>query len=141
MKFIGLKGREIKITNASDYIIDWNGKSRSKIQEKVKTALIPIWKGMVVYEEFPVVGTKLTLDFYNRTSDIAIEVQGKQHTQYIPFFHGESKLVFADQLKRDREKRDFCANNGIKLVQIFEKENNLITTEFILKLINGHTRN
>lgn len=139
MKFLDPKGREKKLTNASDYTIDWNGKSRSKIQEKVKAALIPIWKGMVVYEEFPVVGTRLTLDFYNRTQEIAIEVQGNQHTKYIPFFHGESKLKFVDQLNRDRQKRDFCFQNGIKFVQIFEKENALITTEFILKLINGHT--
>ena len=139
MIFIDAKGKPKKLNNSYKYFIDWDGKSRSLIQEKVKRAIKEIWYGMPVYEEFPVIGTRLTLDFYNRHLSVAIEVQGNQHIKHIPFFHGDSKLTFVDQLKRDRQKRDFCEKNTIQLIQIFEKDAPKISPSFIQSLINGPT--
>ncbi len=139
MKFVDLKGREKKLSNSGDYLINWEGKSRSKIQEKVKSCLKEMWYGMPVYEEFPVIGTRLTLDFYNHYLSVAIEVQGNQHIKHIPFFHGKSKLPFVDQLNRDRQKRDFCEANGIILIQIFEKDAPKLSPKFLQELIDGPT--
>jgi hypothetical protein len=120
MQFQTLKGSKRKIKKPQRYIIDWKGKSRSKLQFRAKEAVFPYWRHDVVFEEFPVAGTRLTLDFYNATRKIAIEVQGTQHTKYNPFFHGKNRLNFIYQIEKDVMKADFCSLNGIVLVEIFE---------------------
>ena len=77
MRFKTLTGRTRSVANAKKYLISWNGKSRSKIQFATKQFLQKYWKHHIVFEEFPVAGTKLTLDFYNATKKIAVEVQVK----------------------------------------------------------------
>lgn len=79
------------------------------------------WKSDVVFEEFPIIGTRLTLDLYNANKKIAIEVQGRQHTGFVKFFHGH-RMNFLHQLKRDQTKEKFCEINGIKLLTVYEKD-------------------
>ena len=66
MTFFKLNGQKAR-KSIVRYKIDWDGGSRSKFQKSVKDALREIWGGHVVYEEFPIVGTKMTLDFVNLT--------------------------------------------------------------------------
>ena len=103
------------------YLIDWDAKSRSKIQFKVKKFLKKYWKNHVVFEEFPVAGTRLSIDFYNANKKIAVEVQGSQHTKYNSFFHGGHKNNYLEQLKRDEMKFKFCELNEIQLIEIYDK--------------------
>jgi len=65
MKFIDSYGRERNLKNAKKYLINWDKPSRSKFQTRVKDFLRSYWQHDVVFEEFRVVGTRLTLDFYN----------------------------------------------------------------------------
>ena len=120
MRFKTLTGAERTVKKARSYLIDWNGKSRSKIQFQAKQFLKKYWSNHIVFEEFPVAGTKLSLDFYNANKKIAVEVQGKQHTKYVPFFHGSNKINYLNQLKRDRDKLKFCEINNIQLVEIYD---------------------
>jgi len=120
MTFKTLLGKRRKIKRPVIYLINWEKKSRSKLQSRVKGFLKVFWDGDVVFEEFPVVGTRLTLDFYNATKNIAIEVQGNQHTKYNKFFHKGNKINYLNQLKRDDEKLAFCELNTIKLVEVHE---------------------
>jgi len=122
MIFKTITGSTKRLPKAKRYIIDWGGKSRSKLQFGVKEFLLPYWSGDVVFEEFPVVGTKLTLDFYNANKKIAVEVQGAQHLKYTPFFHGASKSTFLGQIRRDDMKQSFCELNKIILVEIYSKD-------------------
>jgi hypothetical protein len=122
MIFKTITGSTKRLPKAKRYIIDWGGKSRSKLQFGVKEFLLPYWSGDVVFEEFPVVGTKLTLDFYNANKKIAVEVQGAQHLKYTPFFHGASKSTFLGQIRRDDMKQSFCELNKIILVEIYPKD-------------------
>lgn len=119
MKFKTLSGKERSITKAHKYLIDWDGKSRSKIQFSVKSFLKEFWSKKIVFEEFPVAGTRLSFDIFNASEKIAIEVQGQQHTKYTPFFHGKNKYNYINQLFRDKEKFDFCKLNEIKLIEIY----------------------
>ncbi|MDA1237346.1 MAG: hypothetical protein O3A15_00175 [Proteobacteria bacterium] len=64
----------------------------------------------------------MSLDFYNANKKIAVEVQGGQHTKYVPHFHGGYKNNFIAQLNRDQKKLDFCRLNDITLVEIYEKD-------------------
>lgn len=121
MHFLTLTNKKRNCKNAKKYLINWSSKSRSKFQENVKKFLFKYWCQDIVFEEFPIVGTRLTLDFYNANKKIAIEAQGRQHVQFIQFFH-QDRLNFLHQLKRDQNKEKFCELNGIKLVTIFEKD-------------------
>ncbi len=119
MKFKTLYGKEKLLKNASKYLINWRKKTRSKFQDEVKKFLKPFWEGDFVFEELRLVDTRMTFDFYNANKKIAIEVQGKQHTKFIPFFHG-TRSEFLQQLKRDSKKLEFCEMNGIKLIEIYD---------------------
>jgi very-short-patch-repair endonuclease len=121
MKFIDSYGRERNLKNAKKYLINWDKPSRSKFQTRVKDFLRSYWQHDVVFEEFRVVGTRLTLDFYNANKKIAVEVQGAQHTKYVKFFH-KNKFKYSDQLKRDEKKFQFCEANKIKLAEVYPQD-------------------
>jgi hypothetical protein len=120
MRFKTLTGATRTVKKAKNFLIDWDGKSRSKIQYNTKQFLKKYWSNHIVFEEFPVAGTKLSLDFYNANKKIAVEVQGKQHTKYVPFFHGKNKINYINQLKRDQDKLKFCELNDIQLVEVYD---------------------
>lgn len=121
MQFETLAGRR-KTVSVQRYLIDWNNDSLSKFQRRVKDFLHHYWKNHVVCEEFPVVGTRMRLDFYNVTRRIAIECDGEQHNQYNKHFHGGSLSVFQKQLERDDKKTEWCRINGITLARIYEED-------------------
>lgn len=136
MRLKNIRGRLV-FKNCISKKINWNGKSRSNLQFLVKQALYPIWGKDVVFEEFPCFGTKNTIDFFNATRKIAIEVQGAAHTKYIPHFH-KNEFDYLAQINRDNTKRFFCEINGIKLIEVFEEERNKINTTFLKHLIETH---
>lgn len=121
MKFKTINGSSAELKNPKRYLIKWRGKSRSKFQLSVKHFLFPYWKNDIVFEEFKLVGTRLSFDFYNANKKIAVEVQGGQHTKYVEFFHG-NRFTYLQQLKRDEKKLKFCEANGIILVEIYPKD-------------------
>ncbi len=131
MNFKTLYGKEKPLRNSHRYKIKWNGKSRSKFQRTVKTFLYPYWRYDAVFEEFRVLGTQLTLDFYNHTKKIAIEVQGAQHLQFVKHFH-KTRANFVRQIRRDDKKMDFCELNKIKLLQIYPDDK--LSEEYFEKL-------
>jgi len=123
VKFKSLVGGDKSIKKPYRYVIKWDGKSRSKFQFGVKQYLKQYWKNDIVFEEFPVVGTALTIDFYNHTRRIAVEAQGGQHERYVSHFHGKhNRYNFLRQLKRDQRKLDFCELNNITMVEIYYKD-------------------
>lgn len=121
MKFKTLDGKERTLRNAKSYIINWDKKSRSKFQFEVKIFLKKYWEEDVVFEELKVVGTRLSLDFFNASKKVAIEVQGHQHFSYVKFFHG-NRINYLNQIKRDYKKIEFCELNKIKLIEIYPKD-------------------
>lgn len=63
----------------------------------------------------------LPFDFYLPDYNICIEFQGKQH--YIAVEHFDKHGGFDIRLKHDQIKREYCKNNGIKLLEITYKDN------------------
>ena len=120
MEFKTIHGGVKRIKNVKKRIIDWGASSKSKRQREVKKFLKKYWKNHVVFEEFPVAGTRLSIDFYNANKKIAVEVQGSQHTKYNSFFHGGHKNNYLEQLKRDEMKFKFCELNDIQLIEIYD---------------------
>jgi len=62
--------------------------------------------------------TKLELDFYIEELKIGFEVQGAQHYQFVPHFHGTIEN-YEKRKQYDIEKRDLCYGAGVKLIEIF----------------------
>ena len=121
MIFKTLTGSTKSIPKVKNYLIDWRGSSRSKFQRSVKYFLEEYWSNHIVFEEFPMAGTKMTFDFYNANKKIAIEVQGQQHTKFTRFFH-QRRSNFASQIRRDEQKSQFCDLNKLKLVEIYPED-------------------
>ena len=117
VKFYTLNGKQRRITRPYRYNIDWDGKSRSMMQSMVKEFLKEFWFNDIVFEEFPVAGTRMTIDLYNDTHKAAVEVQGRQHDEYVKYFH-RNKLEFLKQQRRDADKREYCRINDILLIEI-----------------------
>ena len=118
MKFIDQYGKQRNLKNAKKYLINWEKPSRSKFQTNVKKFLRLYWENDIVFEEFRVVGSRLTLDFYNANKKIAVELQGAQHTKFVKHFH-KTRANFLRQIRRDDKKMDFCKINNIDFLQIY----------------------
>tara|TARA_R110002153_G_scaffold15094_1_gene54198 strand:+ start:357 stop:767 length:411 start_codon:yes stop_codon:yes gene_type:complete len=122
MIFKTLIGSTKRVKKPKNYMVKWDKPSRSKMQFGVKEFVKTYWFNDVVFEEFPIVGTRMSLDLYNANKNIAIEVQGAQHLKYTPFFHGKSKTTFLSQIRRDNDKEEFCKLNDIKLVEVYPED-------------------
>lgn len=118
--------------NVSKYSIDWEGESLSIIQRKVKKFLKPYWEKHVVYEEFPVYGSRLKVDILNATLKIAVEVNGPQHDDF-HYFHNNSPAAYLQGIKNDMKKAEWLEKNGFKLIEINQNEVNSLSLEFFIK--------
>lgn len=77
----------------------------------------------------------LHFDFavFNDSNIIAlIEYQGEQHYQPVSFFGGDNK--FEKQSENDNRKRNYCKDNGIKLIEIpyTESVNDVLDRELLV---------
>ena len=129
MRLYDVKGN-LKRKNVSKYLIKWDKKSRSSLQFRVKQFLKDYWQSQIVYEEFPVYGTRLKVDFLNATKKIAIEVNGPQHSNFNKFFHANSRLKYLDSIKRDLKKADWLELNSFCLIEIEENEITELSQKF-----------
>lgn len=132
MRLYNIKGK-LQSRLVSKFLIDWDKKSRSKIQFKVKQFLKPYWQNHIVYEEFPVYGTRLKVDLLNATKKVAVEVNGRQHSSFNKFFHNNSRAEYLKSIKRDVEKANWLELNEYTLIEIEEDEVPNLGREFILK--------
>lgn len=131
MFFQSSNGKVLNIPHAMRHMIKWDEKSKSQIQFRTKQFLHKYWKQHVVFEEFPIPHTRMSLDFLNMSMNVAVEVQGAQHLGYNKFFHGNTRYKYLQQLKRDQFKFDFCKEYGIILVEIYKEEE--LTVDFFRK--------
>jgi hypothetical protein len=127
-----VKGK-LQSKNVTKYLIDWRKNSRSQLQTKVKRFLQNYWKNHIVYEEFPVYGTRMKVDFLNATKKVAIEVNGPQHDSYNSFFHKKSRLNYLKSIKRDCQKAQWLEDNGYKLIELNTEEVSKLDKDFLIK--------
>ena len=95
--------------------------SKSNFQQMIATKLQEIYPLRIILEEVTIPETRLKLDFFIPSLKIAIECQGKQHTEFIPHFH-KTIIGFINQQRRDSLKQKFCVQNNITFVEIFQDD-------------------
>ena len=135
MRLFNIYGR-LERRNVNKYLIKWDKPSRSKIQFKVKQFLKKYWRSCVVYEEFPVYGSRMKVDMLNATKKIAIEVNGAQHSNYNKFFHANSRINYLNSIKRDFKKLEWLEKNDYNLVEINYDEIDSLSVNFFKKKFN-----
>jgi len=119
---------------AKSSVSPWTGSGRflimstSQLQEHTKTRLRQVLTGVCFQENYrpdwlknPDTGYNLELDFWLPDFDTGIEVQGKQHNEFIPFFHGD-EAGFEAQLQRDALKRRLCSERGVCVVNVYSPD-------------------
>lgn len=112
----------------------------SKLHEEVKALLQEMYPNALIQEEVPirVSGRNLRLDLLvDYPFNIAVEVQGKQHDEFVPFFHGDM-TGFRDYQRRDRFKETWCWEHSIALVYVYEHEK--LTKEILQRKIEQAER-
>ena len=130
MRLLNIHGNLIH-KNVKKNIIKWQDKSRSKLQFDFKQFFYPYWKNQIVYEEFPVYGTLLKVDFLNATKKIAVEIQGNQHESFNKFFHDNSRLKYLQSIKRDVQKSKWLEMNNFKFLELYENDLKILSPQYI----------
>lgn len=117
MKVVGLNGKEYNIKKFKSKDKDSEGHTLARKLIKEVYPLDTIW------EEVELPGTKenckknLYADFLVPRVKILFEVHGKQHYEFVQFFHG-TKLNFIEHKKRDARKKLWCEINDIIYVEL-----------------------
>jgi hypothetical protein len=113
--------------NGKVYRIDLKkfSKKRSKCSShhsEARRILQDLFNGYLICEEVKLPGcvnpakrAALFLDFLVPSFDLAIEVHGRQHFEFVPYFH-KSKSGFLEHKYRDSCKANWCELNGLVLV-------------------------
>lgn len=75
-------------------------------------------KGISYIREFVAVvkGRRRRYDFFIPELNTMIEFHGRQHYEYIPFFH--QRRTLEEEQQRDRDKEEYCKQQGIPLIVI-----------------------
>lgn len=79
-------------------------------------------------------GTTLYLDMYAPLLNVAIEVHGRQHYEYVPYYH-KYKHRFGRSCLNDTLKKEWCEINKIILVELSYDESRLEWTEKLRRTI------
>lgn len=95
-------------------------KSKSNLQGKVGLYLSDKYPHDVLLEEFYIPGSRSSVDFFMPKKKLVVEVNGRQHDEFVPHFHGNAlgSNKFIEQKKRDSKKVNWAEMNGFKFVEI-----------------------
>ncbi len=122
MKYLGFDNRLHPIQVTDYFVYDDDSRDRSELHIRARKILKSLFPCDKILEEVTLPGSKkngsvLYADFFIPSRSLMVEVHGKQHYEYIPFFHG-SKLGFVKSKLRDNDKKEWCDINNIELVEL-----------------------
>jgi hypothetical protein len=99
------------------YNLEWVTTKKRKMS-RGQAAIVQIIQKILPNEKIEYelhLGERLYLDIYIPTYKIGIEYHGRQHYEWVPFFHAtEADFILAQ--RRDIRKEELCAEKGISLV-------------------------
>jgi hypothetical protein len=80
-------------------------------------------------------GNQMELDLYNKDHNLAIEIHGEQHYNYVPYFH-ESEDIFKQRQNDDLVKEQLCKSNEVNLIVVPYTVEDKDVYQFILDKMN-----
>ena len=94
----------------------------SKLEKETRAALeemfeMPFRKKRPDFLENPITGCNLEIDCFNKELNLGVEINGKQHYEFVPFFH-KTHDRFRLQQYKDNLKKRMCKENGVDLIEI-----------------------
>jgi hypothetical protein len=119
MKLFSVHGEVVNVDiRQSKYPV--KAKSRSSLQGEVGSLLRSKYPYDVILEDFVLPGSRMSVDFFLPQKGIVVEVDGKQHDEFVPFFHGDKAASdkFAQQKGRDASKTGWCEMNDFNLIRV-----------------------
>lgn len=135
MRFIDINGREHVFELDTSFKIKLEEECRSKSQFKIGVLLSKIFGRNNIFEDYPLPGcANLSWDFWLPHLKIAFEFHGRQHFEYVKFFH-ETKSGFTAQLSADAKKQKIADVNNIKLIVLQESSFTEWTVDELKKII------
>jgi len=96
----------------------------SKLADDTYTFLKDTFPYYIITKEYYVNynNTRLFFDFYVKDLGLLVEVQGRQHDEFVKHFHGD-KEAFLSSKKRDNLKKEYVEYRNFVLIEIrSEKE-------------------
>lgn len=122
MKVVGLNGREYNLNLAKYGVRKNDARKRSKPHIRARRLISETYNNYRVLEEVKLPGSTsahkksvLYLDFFIPNIRVAFEVHGRQHYEYVQFFH-KTKAGFILANARDEDKIEWCELNDIELI-------------------------
>jgi hypothetical protein len=122
MRVVGLNGGEYELNLRKYSVYKDDGRKRSKYHLLARKIISETLRGYNVLEEVKLPGSTashkrsvLYLDFFIPNLMLAIEVHGRQHYEYVPFFH-KTKRGFILAQARDEDKAEWCSLNNIEIL-------------------------
>ena len=128
LRAIGFDGRE-RLWNVSKHVVYGDDKRpRSKLHISARKLLRQIFPYDTILEEVPLPGSHkpsrrstLFVDFLIPSESLAVDVNGRQHFEFVAHFHGD-KVGFRKSKARDRDKANWLQINSIALVALSYSE-------------------
>lgn len=107
----------------------------SKQADDIYDLLIKTFPHLTIIKEHYVryKGQQLFFDFFIKNYNILIEVQGRQHSEYVEHFHGD-RLGFIASKKRDNLKIAYCEDNNLTFIVINYNEKIETGAELLRKI-------
>lgn len=93
---------------------------KSDLHLEARSIIHKYYPTLQVLEEIPVYvrkGEVLYLDFYLPLLKKCIEVHGRQHYEFVRFYHNTT-LGFIKHQKRDKDKKEWCSLNRIQYIEL-----------------------
>lgn len=95
----------------------WCPKCRTNYNEDKCRFILEKLTGYPFPKTRNILPNSIELDGYCDKLNIAFEYQGKQHYEFVKFFH-RNEQALDSQIQRDKAKKDACKKAGIKLIDI-----------------------
>lgn len=131
MKIIGLDGREYNLKLKDRMVYANDTRKRSELHLRCRLILNNMFPLGIICEEVTIPGSSgMKLDFFIPELKLAIECHGEQHYKFVPHFHG-TMMGFLNSRRRDMDKKDWCENNNIVLVELKYDESDAVWTNRI----------
>lgn len=124
MKAVGFDGRKRNWNLSKGLVSGDQKRHRSNLHILARKLLREQFPYDTILEEVPLPGSHkpsrkstLYVDFFIPSHSLAVEVHGRQHFEFVAYFHVD-KQGFRKSKARDQDKANWFENNGIQLITL-----------------------